>query len=81
MDEKKTVIDARVVSATELTTQQAAELSGLLRRNLGSNIVISQEVDETLIGGLFVYVNGVVVDFTVKKRINDMKESVLRGGS
>ena len=73
-------IEARVVSAVELDDMQILAVRRLLSRKLGKEAEISLEVDPTLVGGFAIYVDGHCVDGTVKRRLRDMRDSIVKGG-
>ena len=73
------IIKAKVVTAAELSPLQFSALEELLKRKLNKQVEITSETDASLIGGLYIYVDGLVIDHTVKKQIGDLKESIKRG--
>ena len=73
-------IDAHVVSAAKLDEMQILEIRRLLARKLGKEATISLEVDPSLVGGFAIYVDGHTVDGTVKRRLQDMRDSIVKGG-
>ena len=73
-------IDAHVVSAKPLDDMQILEIRRLLARKLGKEAIISLEVDPSLVGGFAIYVDGHCVDGTVKRRLQDMRDSIVKGG-
>ena len=72
-------IIAKVVTAAELSPLQFSALEELLKRKLNRQVEISSKTDASLIGGLYVYVDGLIIDHSVKKQIGDMKERIKRG--
>jgi len=72
---------AHVISAAELKQGQAAALERVLAQKLGRPIELSIEIDPSLIGGLCIYVNGLVIDRTVKKQLGDLRDTIKRGGA
>jgi len=69
---------ATVVSAAELSEKQVAELAQLIGKKLGKQVEVSVQVDPSLIGGFYVYADGYLLDYTVKKRLREMKLSLQR---
>jgi len=67
---------ALVVSAAPLDDNQIAELSKLLSKKLSKNVEITATVDESLLGGLYIHVDGRLIDRTVKKQLNDLKDKI-----
>jgi len=69
-------IEAAVVSAAVLDDGQLAALKDLLTKKLNKQVKISAKVDSSLIGGLYIYVDGRLIDYTIKKQLNDLKDSI-----
>ena len=69
---------AQVISATELSETQVSALSELLSRKLNKEVEVSASTDPSLLGGLYIHVDGCVIDRSVKKQISDMKDSLKR---
>ncbi|MCL2497969.1 MAG: ATP synthase F1 subunit delta [Symbiobacteriaceae bacterium] len=67
---------ALVVSATELDSRQSDILRNLIARKLNKRVAISVRVDPSLIAGFYIYVDGLLLDSSVAKHINDMGESI-----
>ncbi|MCL2045389.1 MAG: F0F1 ATP synthase subunit delta [Oscillospiraceae bacterium] len=68
---------AKVVSAMRLSMEQEKALEKLLSSKLNKQVSISLEIDPSLIGGFYVYVDGLLIDRSVKKRIDEIKESII----
>ena len=67
---------AQVVSAVKLSDAQLLKLKDSLSKNLNKQVDISNIVDPALIGGLYIQVDGCVIDRSIKKQIQDIKKSV-----
>ena len=72
---------AHAISARPLKEGQTAALERLLAQKLGRRVELSAEADPSLIGGLCVYVNGLVIDRTIKKQLSDLRDTIKRGGA
>lgn len=76
--EEKGEVTAEVVSATELTAQQAAELAATLQARVGKTVKLNTTVDAALIGGLVVKVGSKMIDTSIRSKLaslqNAMKE-------
>jgi len=70
---------AYVVSATDLSEIQIEKLEEALSKKLKKPVDVEIEVDPSLIGGLYISVDGCLIDHTVKKQLSDLKESIKRG--
>ena len=71
------VTAARVISAVPLTEEQLEVLVENLSKNLNKKVEVQTAVDESLIGGLKIYVAGKVMDASVKKQMEDLKENLM----
>ena len=69
---------AKVVAAVQLDERQITELSGFLSGKLNKQVEVSLKVDPSVIGGLSIHVDGFLIDHTIKRQINDMKNSIRR---
>ena len=72
-------VRAECVSAAKLDKNQISTLQTKLSKKLHKQVDLSVKVDPALIGGLYIYADGHYMDFTVKKRLNDMKNFVKSG--
>ena len=69
---------ATVVSAVELSEKQVSALAELIGKKLGKQVEVSVQVDPSLIGGFYVHADGYLLDYTIKKRLREMKLSLQR---
>ena len=79
MMERGEAIAAKVVSAVKLKDEQLAALENLLSSKLSRDVALVAEIDPSLIGGFHIYVDGLIIDRTVKKQLMDMRESIMKG--
>ena len=75
--QKKTT--AIVLTATKLQKKQIDEIKKVLSKRLDKSVEVTVDVDETLIGGPFIRVDGYYIDQTVKKRLHDMAARMKEG--
>jgi F-type H+-transporting ATPase subunit delta len=66
------VLEARVITAFELTTGQLSGLVAKLEARFGQKVTATQEVDASLIGGVIVHVGDEVLDASVRGKIAEM---------
>ena len=78
-DQWRGVVEAHVVSAAELRSEQISALQNVLARKLDKTVTISMTVDPSLIGGFYLNVGGYTVDRSVRRQLQDMKLSIERG--
>ena len=80
-DEAEGRLRGVVYSATPLSEQQISRLKAKVCAKLGNEVVFETRIDESLIGGLRVEVNGRVFDSSVKHHLDKMRESMLNIGN
>ncbi len=71
---------AELVSAVPLSEEQRARLAAKLERLLGAQVVLSEEVDESLIGGYQLRVRGRTYDGSLRGRLTKIRERIAHGG-
>lgn len=69
---------ARVVSAVALTEEEKRQLQQRLSAKSGRKVRLECAVDETLLGGLVVTLDGKVMDGSLKHRLNEVREVMNR---
>ncbi|KRK59168.1 F0F1 ATP synthase subunit delta [Lentilactobacillus hilgardii] len=76
-DDKK-IVRAEVVSATELDNNQQDRLAKAFEKRVGAaKVIFDTKVDKSLIGGIVIKSSDVIIDGSVKTRINKVKELLL----
>jgi F-type H+-transporting ATPase subunit b len=61
--------EVEIVSAFSLTDSQKEELSQKLKKKAGANIALKENVDPSLIGGYVITIGSVVIDASLKYKI------------
>jgi F-type H+-transporting ATPase subunit delta len=77
-DDKLGRVRARVCSAQPLDIASEAEIRKALEHRTGKKVLMTTEVDPTLIGGVVAYVAGMVLDGSVASRLSSLKERLLQ---
>jgi len=70
---------ASVISAVPLRDEQVTSLAALLSKKLEKDVTIEPKVDPSVIGGLYINVDGYFVDRTIKTRLHGIKLSLSEG--
>lgn len=73
---KEQVSTARVVSAAPLTEEERTRLLQRLEKLSGHTVLLTCEVDATLLGGAVVEMDGRVMDGSVRGRLREIKEVI-----
>lgn len=66
------VVEVKVVSAQELTSDQSKAMAEKLKARFGKDVTISAEVDETLLAGAVIYADDVVIDGTARGKLDKL---------
>lgn len=76
--EHEQTVEATVISARALTGAQEEAIIESLRKRLNKNVTLSQQVDESLIGGAVVKAGDWVMDGSMKTRLSKLSAALLR---
>jgi len=71
-------VDAVVTSAAPLNAEQQKEIAKSLKERLGRDIRITTEIDETLIGGAVIRAGDVVIDGSIRARLEGLATSLVK---
>ena len=69
-------IDVEVISATELSEQQLSDISSKLEQRLERKVQLNCSVDETLLGGVVIRAGDLVIDNSVRGRLNRLSDAL-----
>jgi F-type H+-transporting ATPase subunit delta len=78
---RRGVLAAEVVSAQPLSTTQHAALARALSAASSRQVELATHVDEAVLGGVLVRLGGLTIDGTLRRRLQALKESLIRGVS
>ena len=67
---------ARVISAVPLRTAQKEKLKEKLEQLCGKKVVMECITSSSVLGGMVVYVDGRVLDGSLRRRLHDLKEVI-----
>lgn len=65
----------RIISAVPLTEDQLARFEDQVSELFRMNVKLKNETDRSLIGGVRIFVNGRIIDTSLKKRLEDLADS------
>lgn len=68
--EAENVVDVEVTSAVALDEPQQQKIATAMRQRLGSNVRLHCEIDETLLGGAVVRAGDLVIDGSLRGRLD-----------
>lgn len=76
ISERKGEVKAVITSARKLTSAQAKKLGDSLKKATGSEVDIELKEDESIIGGLVIKVGSLLIDQSVKTRLDRLERAL-----
>lgn len=76
--EKNNTVIAEVKSVIPLDDEDRQNLTTKLENLYSKKIILKDEIDKSIIGGVYVKVGNDVIDGTVKSKLNEMKKLMLK---
>ncbi|WP_297521492.1 F0F1 ATP synthase subunit delta [uncultured Clostridium sp.] len=74
--ERHNILEATVKSVIPLTNQEFSKLHDKLESKYGKKVILTREIDQSIIGGLFVKVGNEVIDGTIAGKYKEIKASM-----
>tara|TARA_Y100000590_G_scaffold142453_1_gene163474 strand:+ start:1449 stop:2006 length:558 start_codon:yes stop_codon:yes gene_type:complete len=74
---KRGEIQAKLTAAKELNDEDINKIKNELTKNFGSNIKINYKYDPSLIGGLVIQVGSVMVDTSIKNKLQQIENKMI----
>ena len=72
---------AQVVSAHALSQEQLSALTAVLSKKLDKEVEADCRVDPDLLGGLYILVDGQIIDRSLRTQLKRLKDELKRGGA
>jgi len=72
-DDRAGLVRAEVASARTLPEDYVRRMQGELEKMTGKKVVLERKVDPSLIGGVVTRVGDIVIDGSIKSRLDDLK--------
>ena len=69
-------VEVVLTSAVELTEKQLTDLNSTLETKLGRKVNINCQTDPTLMGGMIVRAGDLVIDASIRGKLNDLADSL-----
>jgi len=70
-------VDVTVTSATAMSAGQQKEIATALKKRLGREINLETEIDESLIGGAVITAGDIVIDGSLRARLNSLTNALI----
>ena len=71
-------VDAVITSATALSAEQETAIASSLKEKLGRDVRVTTEIDETLIGGAVIRAGDVVIDGSLRARLEGLANALTK---
>jgi len=79
-NEELGIVTATVDSARKLTEEELERIRDALAQKTGREVILRNRIDPAVIAGIKVTVGNSVTDITMKNRIENMRQILLKGG-
>lgn len=76
--EKNNTLLAKVKTAVPLLDSELKELKDNLEKKYNKKVIITAEVDKSVLGGVYVRIGNDVIDGTVKSKLDELKDLMLK---
>lgn len=76
LNEIKKMSCAKVISAVELREEEKTALKDKLEKMSGRTVMLKCEVDETILGGLIIEIDGKTVNASIKEHLKNVKDVI-----
>ena len=76
--ERKNILSAVVKTAVPLLESEISNLQEKLEKQYNKKIIMTTEIDKRLLGGVYVRVGNDVIDGTIKSKLEEMKDIMLK---
>ena len=76
--ERKNTLNGIVKTTVPLNEEEFNNLIATLEKKYNNHIILEQVIDESILGGIYVRINNDVIDGTVKSKLEELKELMLR---
>lgn len=80
VNENKGVITGVIYSAIKLPKEKLNKFEKETGTLLRKNVELNNEVDESLIGGVKIYIDGKLIDASLRRGLDDLKEQLIAFG-
>lgn len=75
--EKNNVLIAEIKTVVSLTDEQRAALIRKLEAKYNKKVLLKEEIDKDIIGGILVNIGGNTIDGTIRSRLQGIKETAM----
>ena len=75
-NKKLGIVEAKAITAVPMTDEEKDHLQTTLSNKLDKKIILKNSIDESVVGGVLVEVEGKIIDGSIKGKLNDIYKSL-----
>lgn len=75
--ERQNILVAHIKSVIPLNEEEKMSLEEKLKRKYNKNILLKEEIDKSLIGGVYIRVGDDVIDGTIKSKFEEIRKRIV----
>lgn len=79
-NKEKNIMEGIVYSSKKLDKKDIEDLSKALKKKFDKTIILKNEIDESLIGGVSIYIDEKRIDNSIKSRLDSLKSNLMKEG-
>lgn len=76
-DERNNILRGVVITTTKLSRDKFEELNKNLNKKYNKEVILSEKIDKSIIGGIYLRVDNEIIDDTIKSKLDDLKNIML----
>ena len=77
VQKKRGEVKAELISSKELSGEQVSKIKDELSQNFNAKIKLDYKYDKSLIGGLVIQVGSVMVDTSIKNKLQQIQNTMI----
>lgn len=77
VDEKKGITSGIIYSAVKVPDDKIKKFEKETGALLQKNVELTNEIDKSLIGGVKIYIDGKLIDASIRRRLDDLKDQLI----
>lgn len=76
-DERNDILRGIVVTTSPLSEEKFKQLNANLNNKYKKKVILTQKIDKSIIGGIYLRVDNEIIDNTIKSKLDDLKDIML----
>ncbi len=75
-NKKQGIVEAKAITAIAMTDEEVQNLQTILSKKLDKKVSLSNAIDNSVVGGVVVEIEGKIIDGSIKGKLNDIYKSL-----